>query len=84
MANGQGVRLPAAADPLGRADYLAVAHVGGSWKGGRNQSIFMAAALPAAAFEKELSHLVGEAQSNNSDRDHCAESLSTHHTFRPL
>jgi hypothetical protein len=53
------VRLPAAADPLGRADYLAVAHVGGAGKGGRNQSIFLAAPLPAAAFESKLSHLVG-------------------------
>ena len=58
LANGQGVRLPAAADPLGRADYLAVAQVGGAGKDGRNQSIFLAAALPVSAFEKELAHLV--------------------------
>ena len=52
------MRLPAAADPLGRADYLAVAQVGGAGKDGRNQSIFLAAALPASAFGKELAHLV--------------------------
>ena len=58
LANGQGVRLPAAADPLGRAEYLAVAQVGGAGKDGRNQSIFLAAALPTSAFEKGLAHLV--------------------------
>ncbi len=60
LANGQGVRLPAAADPLGRADYLAVAQVGGAGKDGRNQSIFLAAALPSSAFEKLLAHLVSD------------------------
>ncbi len=60
LANRQGVRLPAAADPLGRADYLAVAQAGGAGKDGRNQSIFLAAALPVSAFEKELAHLVSD------------------------
>lgn len=59
MSNGRGARLPGADDPLGQAsDYLAVAQAGSSPTDGRNDSIFLAAALSVADVRQHLQHLV--------------------------
>lgn len=58
LANGASVRLPAAGDPLGLHELLAVATTGGLRDRGRNDTIWLAAPLDAAALEEAAPQLL--------------------------
>ena len=58
LANGASVRLPAAGDPLGLHELLAVATTGGLRDRGRNDTIWLAASLDATALEEAAPQLL--------------------------
>lgn len=58
MASGLSVRLLDAQDSLGKEPYLAVASAGGLRRSGRNNSIFLAAALDVAALRAAVPQLL--------------------------